>query len=117
MLNLDSVKKPLGEFTVSGQSYKVWPLTVGQLINLSAMPEAEVGSLKVLIEILHDSVPECPIEVLRGLDMTQLNLLSAWIQGSAGEDAEKNSPPLLTPEPAAVPANGQTVETISPALL
>jgi len=103
MLNLDAVRKPLGEFTLGGVVYTVWPMRVGQLLNLAAIPTTDIegNSLAAVLEMIHGSVPDCSIEALRQLDLVQLNALSSWIQGTADEDAEKNSAPLPEGAPAA----------------
>lgn len=102
LLNLDTVRQPLGQFTINGQTYTVWPMKVYQIIDLQAAPD-DGNVLERLIETIQVCVPDCPADLLRHLDMPQLNALSAWIQSAGPEEAEKNSAPLSPGETAAAP--------------
>lgn len=104
-LDLDVVRKPIGEFTLAGITYPVWPLTIAQIINLSAEPDpgatvSQQDQLHRLVQGLKEAIPECPEEALLAMDMVQFNALSAWIQRN-GEPEEKNDPPPPATAPLA----------------
>ena len=109
-LDLDIVRKPVGEFKLEGKRYKVWPLRIRQIINVQTPADGvpnQQQDLVALIDMLAETVPDCPRDKLEALDVTQLNALTAWVQNAGSEDAEKNSP---------APSSNGAVTTAAPAL-
>ena len=91
-LDLDPIRQPIGEFKLGGKKYKVWPLKIRQLINMQAAPTTGIPAqdMVALVDTLHETVPDCPRELLENLDMNQLNVLTAWVNTNGQDNAEKN---------------------------
>ena len=96
-LDLDTIRKPIGTFQLGGTQYQIWPLRIRQLINAQAAPAdgaaAQAHEIRQLVEMLIDAIPDCPREALEGLDVVQLNALTAYVQTAGQDDAQKNSAP------------------------
>ena len=103
-LDLDSIREPLGAFQLGGATYQVWPLKVAQVIKLQAHSTESTRTdheLIQLLDLLAESVPDCPRPVLESMDVPQINALMAWTQGLHGGEDAKNGQALVATTPSA----------------
>lgn len=120
-LDLDPVRQPVGEVRIDGQTYQVWPITLGTVINLSAPGPADDNGtsfgqqMEQSMGVLRELIPDLAEATLRGLPLEAFNRLLAWARETAFGAVEKNSePPVANPIPpvAETPA---TAPSTSPA--
>lgn len=103
-LDLDPIRQAIGTFQFEGVTYTVWPMRLQQLINLQAhQVQGDQADIRTMLAIVHDTIPDCPPEVLERLDVPQLNALTAWSQQTGEDAAAKNSEAPSPPETTATP--------------
>lgn len=98
-LDLDKVKKPLGAFTLNGETYEVLPIKIKNVINLTMLEDAilkdDEGSLTqqmdTAMDLLTELIPGCPRETLESMSVDQFNALMEWVQSFGDQAIEKNS--------------------------
>jgi len=109
-LDLDELNKPVGEVSVGGKTYPIYPLSVQALINLSVLSEKNADSaeqmkaqMETALDILREFIPDCGPAVFQQLNLTQMQKLLAFARDVAEDGLAKNSESPVATSPSTFP--------------
>lgn len=95
ILNIDSLATPATKkVAIAGKEYEVVEMSVQQFIDYSKKSKvlddnpdaAEYEKVENMAEMITDMIPECPKEVLLGLQFNQINAIFAFCRGVLAEE-------------------------------
>lgn len=97
-LNLDDVVEATRTIQIKGQKYEVAELGVGEVLKMVAQARSNEGKSKdqageeevaATLDMIQKRLPDCPREVLDGLNWAQLMELLKWLNQTAQQNVEE----------------------------
>ena len=101
LLNLDELSANTDLVVkFGGNEYPIEPLSVGGFIEMNRRAQALEASgeemdlatqVEVLVDTIRQSIPSCPVEVLKSMKINQLYAIMNFVHEQASEGAEEDS--------------------------